>query len=155
MLFSSLYFIVSATSFVINVVTSDCGIKNQRKLYNRGKVSRKVILRIVFKFWSKIFLPILRNSLSSSDSAFMLIPKTQLPITSVENLAVISRQSMKPPFSITFSKHCSKFSAHSNIRGNISLSLPEVNTGESFVRKGLHLLASTLKRFVANASVCD
>ena len=47
---------------------------------------------------SKRRRPIFLNSLSSSDKAYMLSPKTHTPITSVVNLAVSSRQSTGSPF---------------------------------------------------------
>lgn len=153
MLFSSLYFIVSVTSFVTNLLYSFSGMMNQSALYNRGNVFRKMFLKYVVQFWSKICFPILRNSLSSFDSAFMSMPKAQLPITSVVNLAANSWHSTGSFFSASFSRHCSKFLADSHIKENISFSLPEVNTGESLVRNGRHLVASTLKRFDPSWSV--
>ena len=90
--------------------------------------------------------PIRRNSLPSGEREFMHTPNAQLPITSVVNFAAMSRQSTGSPLFLTFSTNSSKFFAQSSIRGNISFNLPDVNTGESFILNGRHVLDSNAKR---------
>ena len=152
-LLSFLYFIVSLTKFIKNSSTSFIVNILPITSYKDGKNTLQVFPIINFKLGEKIFLPILRNSLSSSKREFVLIPKAQLPITSVVNFAAKSRHSTISFFFITSSKYFSKFPALSTIRENISFSFPDVNIGESFIRIGRHLSASNKKRCCVNGSI--
>lgn len=108
-----------------------------------------------FQVGSKIFLPASRNSLSSFDIAFILIPKAHEPITSVVYFAATSRKSTGSRCAASSSRYFSKWWPHSRIRLNISFNFFDVNIGDSFDLNGRHLFGSRLKRCCDNGSTCE
>ena len=141
----------SFMEFAKKLVTS-WSTKKRPKILNRKGYSLNLSLRNCWRFVARACLPILRNWLFSSVSAFVWILKAQAPITSVLNFAAASRHSTNPPFSTIFSKYFSKLSEHSTNKWNISFSFPDEKKDESLSLKGLHLSASSRKSCSDNGS---
>ena len=152
-LFCSLYFIVSRTRSIKKLSATGEWRYFPITLYSDGANCLQASRVSCRKLSVSTCLPIFRNSLSSSSSAFILIPNAQLPITSVVNFAATSRHSTGSPLSATLSRNFSKFPAHSTMRGNISLSLPDVNIGDSFCLSGFHLSDSKKNRCCVSGSI--